>query len=195
MLLPIGDDRAIGRHKPVFTVILILVNCLVFWHELQLDEDALGRLFSAYGAVPQKIMQGERLHTLLTGIFLHGGWAHLIGNMLFLWIFADNIEVSIGNFGFLMFYLAGGAFSVLVHSWVLQDSTAPCIGASGAISATLGAYFVMFPAARIKVFFFVFFFRVSAFLFLGFWILQQVLDGCLWHRPRTQFPDPAQKVL
>ena len=102
---------------------------------------------------------------------------HLIGNMLFLWIFADNIEVSIGNFRFLLFYLAGGVFSVLVHGFVLQGSTIPCIGASGAISATLGAYLVMFPSSRIKVFFFLFFFRVSAFLFLGFWILQQVLDG------------------
>ncbi|HEY0897342.1 MAG TPA: rhomboid family intramembrane serine protease [Sphingobacteriaceae bacterium] len=177
MLLPVGDDRAKGRHRPVFTVILLLVNCLVFWYELQLGEDGLARLFYHYGAVPEKIMQAEHLHTLLTSIFLHGGWIHLIGNMLFLWIFADNIEVSIGSFPFLLFYLAGGAFSVLVHTWVLQESSIPCIGASGAISATLGAYLVMFPAARIKVFFFVFFFRVSAFLFLGFWILQQVLDG------------------
>lgn len=177
MLLPIGDDQAKGRHKPIFTVILILINCFVFWQELQLDEEGLTRLFYNYGAVPEKIMQGQQLHTLFTSIFLHGGWMHLIGNMLFLWIFADNIEVSIGNFRFLLFYLAGGVFSVLVHSFMLQGSTIPCIGASGAISATLGAYLVMFPSSRIKVFFFLFFFRVSAFLFLGFWILQQVLDG------------------
>ncbi len=177
MLLPIGDDRSSGRHKPVFTVLLLLINCFVFWQELMLDEEELYRLFYSYGAVPQRILQGQSLHTLLTSIFLHGGWMHLIGNMLFLWIFADNIEASIGNFRFLLFYLAGGAFSVLVHTIVLQDSAIPCIGASGAISATLGAYLVMFPAARIRVFFFLFFFRVSAFVFLGFWILQQVLDG------------------
>jgi membrane associated rhomboid family serine protease len=122
-------------------------------------------------------MQGEQLHTVVTSIFLHGGWMHLIGNMLFLGIFADNIEISIGNFRFLIFYMIGGAFSILVQTFVLQGSNIPCIGASGAISATLGAYLVMFPSSKIRVFFFLFFFRVSAFIFLGFWILQQVLDG------------------
>ena len=102
---------------------------------------------------------------------------HLIGNMLFLWIFADNIEVSIGSFRFLLFYLAGGVFAALVHCFVLDGSSIPCIGASGAISATLGAYLVMFPSSRIRVLFIFFSFRVSAFVFLGFYIVQQVMAG------------------
>ncbi len=102
---------------------------------------------------------------------------HLIGNMLFLLIFADNIEAVIGNLRFLLFYLAGGIFAALVHCYVLKWSTIPCIGASGAISATLGAYLVMFPTSKIRVLFFIFSFRVSAFVFLGFYIVQQVMAG------------------
>ncbi|HEY1023861.1 MAG TPA: rhomboid family intramembrane serine protease [Sphingobacteriaceae bacterium] len=189
MLLPVGDDRVQGRYKPVFTYLLILVNCYVFWQELQLSEEGLETLFYNYGAIPETILQGSRLHTVLTSVFLHGGWMHLISNMLFLWIFAENIEVTIGNFRFLLFYLAGGVFAVLVHCFVFEDSRTPCIGASGAIASTLGAYLVMFPSSRIKMFFFFFFFRVSAFVFLGFWILQQLLNG--W---ASLYAQPADSV-
>ena len=133
--------------------------------------------FYAYGAVPAQIWQGQNLHTLVSSMFLHGGWMHLIGNMMFLWIFADNIEVSIGSLQFLFFYVAGGVIAALVHCFVLSGSNIPCIGASGAISACLGAYLVMFPSSRIRVLFIFFSFRVSAFVFLGFYIVQQVLAG------------------
>lgn len=177
MFFPIGDDHVKGRHKPIFTIILIVINCYVFWKEINLNQDELEQLFYTYGAIPTEIMQGRRIYTLFTSMFLHGGWMHLIGNMLFLWIFADNIEVAIGNFRFILFYIAGGVFAALVHCFVLSSSTIPCIGASGAIAASLGAYLVMYPSSRIKVFFFFFFFRVSAFVFLGIWIAQQVMGG------------------
>jgi membrane associated rhomboid family serine protease len=97
--------------------------------------------------------------------------------MIFLWIFADNIEVTIGSFRFLLFYLVGGVVAALVHCFVLKGSSIPCIGASGAISATLGAYLVMFPSSKIRVLFIFFSFRVSAFVFLGFYIVQQLMAG------------------
>jgi len=177
MFFPIGDDHVKGEYKPVFTYLLILINCYFFWEEIQLSEEQLQQLFYTYGAIPSKVMHGQRIYTLFTSMFLHGGWSHLLGNMLFLWIFADNIEVAIGNVRFVIFYVAGGVFAALVHCIVLNGSSIPCIGASGAIAATLGAYLVMYPSSKIRVFFLFFFFRISAFVFLGIWIVQQLMDG------------------
>lgn len=130
-----------------------------------------------YGAIPKYIVNGERLFTLFTSLFLHGGWMHLIGNMMFLWIFADNIEVTVGNLRFAIFYLLGGIFGAVVHSYLYVVSSIPCIGASGAISAALGAYLILFPSSKIKVLFFLFVFRISAFAFLGLWIVQKLFAG------------------
>jgi membrane associated rhomboid family serine protease len=177
MFFPIGDDNVKGRSKPIFTYLLIIFNCYIFWQQLQLSPEQMQSFFYTYGATPNQIWQGQNLQTLFTSMFLHGGWMHLIGNMIFLWIFADNIEVTIGSFRFLMFYLMGGVVAAVVHCFVLAGSTIPCIGASGAISATLGAYLVMFPSSKIRVLFIFFSFRVSAFLFLGFYIIQQVMAG------------------
>lgn len=177
MFFPIGDDNIKGKSKPIITYLLIIFNCYIFWQQLQLSAEDMERFYYAYGAVPSYIWKGQNLHTLVTSMFLHGGWMHLIGNMVFLWIFGDNIEITVGSFRFLLFYLAGGVFAALVHCFVLQGSSMPCIGASGAISATLGAYLVMFPSSKITVLFFIFSFRVSAFVFLGFYIFQQVMAG------------------
>lgn len=179
MFFPIGDDQIKGNYRPIFTYLLILINCYIFWQEYQMPEAELKLLFETYAAVPKKILAGQALNTLFTSMFLHGGWSHLIGNMVFLWIFGDNIEIAVGNLRFLLFYLLGGIFSALVHSLVLANSQMPAIGASGAIAAVLGAYLIMFPSSKIKVFFLLFFsvFRVSAFVFLGIWIAQQLLAG------------------
>jgi len=177
MFFPIGDDNIKGKSKPVITYLLIIFNCYIFWQQLQLSPEQMEQFFYDYGAVPSYIWKGQNLHTLVTSMFLHGGWMHLIGNMVFLWIFGDNIEVTVGSFRFFLFYLVGGIFAALVHCFVLQGSAMPCIGASGAISATLGAYLVMFPSSKITVLFFIFSFRVSAFVFLGFYIVQQVMAG------------------
>jgi membrane associated rhomboid family serine protease len=110
-------------------------------------------------------------------MFLHGGWIHFLGNMLFLWIFADNIEAKIGNLRFFAFYLFGGIVAYLTHLYFNLGSATPTVGASGAISAVMGAYLVMFPRSRVKMLFLIFVFRIPAVLFLLFWAYQQTMSG------------------
>jgi membrane associated rhomboid family serine protease len=120
-------------------------------------------------------------------MFLHGGWMHLVGNMLFLWVFADNIEAVIGNMGFFFFYIFGGLVASAAHIAFNLGSQVPAVGASGAISAVMGAYLVMFPASKIKVLVVYFFrsFYMPALYFLGLWIGQQLINGFLSFVPST----------
>ena len=198
MLFPIGDDQVKGGHFPLLSYSFIGLNILIFIFQLQFS----GQLVCEYGAIPREILSRQDLVTLVTSMFLHGGWMHLIGNMLFLWVFADNIEATIGNFRFLLFYLIGGFAAVGTHiffsmgeemvyccmpcggdglpcsgSTVACGLDTPMVGASGAISAVMGAYLVMFPRSRVKMWFFFFTFRIPAFIFLGFWIWQQWGNG------------------
>lgn len=178
MIFPIGDDNIIGGHKPLVSYTLILLNCALFFYELSLGTNV--ELFlKTYGTIPFEIKNGEDLYTLFTAIFLHGGWMHLIGNMLFLWIFADNIEAIIGSTAFLLFYLVGGISASLIHVIAAPASMVPTIGASGAISAVMGTYLVMFPRSRVKLIFILFFsrFEIPAIIFLGFWFAQQLMSG------------------
>jgi membrane associated rhomboid family serine protease len=179
MIFPIGDDQVKGGYRPFFSYLLLLLNIAVFAFQLSLPPGALQALIFDFGTIPREIVEGDDLYSLLTSMFLHGGWMHLIGNMLFLWVFADNIEAVAGNFSFLIFYLLGGLFASAAHIFFNAASTVPAIGASGAISAVLGAYLVMFPSSRIKVLLLFFFitFQVPAILFLGFWIVQQLMNG------------------
>jgi membrane associated rhomboid family serine protease len=177
MLLPIGDENVKNNRKPIITYLLLLVNVAVFIYEISLNEVAQEQLILTYGSIPNEITRGIDYYTLITCMFLHGGWMHLIGNMLFLWIFADNIEVTIGNFKFLIFYLLGGIAASLLHSYLDANGATPCVGASGAISACLGAYVILFPKYKIKVFAFLFVFRVYALIFVGLWIGQQLIAG------------------
>jgi len=180
MIFPIGDDQIRGGAKPIFSYSFIAINILLFLYELSLNSSGeLGYFIEEYGAIPTEIGTGTDLYTLFTNMFLHGGWMHLIGNMLFLWIFADNIEATIGNIRFLLFYLAGGITASVIHVFLNIDSPVPSIGASGAISAVLGAYVVMFPGSKVKVLVIYFFrsFYISAIVFLGFWIAFQVFNG------------------
>ena len=117
------------------------------------------------------------MYTLFTSIFLHGGLGHLLGNMLFLWIFADNIEARIGSGRFILFYALAGLIAHGVHIYFNLNSSVPTIGASGAISGVMGAYLAMFPSSRVRVLFFVFPFYIPAFLFLGIWMYMQVESG------------------
>lgn len=159
--------------------ILIAINVLVFLYEIQLTQGQLNQFFMEFGVVPQELFSGEDRYTLLTNMFLHGGWMHLIGNMMFLWVFGDNIEAIIGQLPFLAFYLIGGVIASLVHAGVEMSSMIPAVGASGAIAAVMGAYLVMFPKSQIKMIFLVMFrsFKIPALLFLGFWIVQQLISG------------------
>jgi membrane associated rhomboid family serine protease len=177
MLFPIGDDQVRGGHYPLFSYIFIALNVIVFFWEVNMPPGDLEAFIFTYGSIPAETVRGEDLFTLFTSMFLHGGWMHLIGNMLFLWVFGDNIEAVIGNLRFLFFYLVGGLAAHAAHIYFNWNSGIPTVGASGAISAVMGAYLVMFPASRIKMLFFLFTFRVPAFLFLGFWIWQQWASG------------------
>ena len=178
MIFPIGDDNIVGGHKPLVSYSFILFNVIIFMYELSLGA-SIDNFLHVYGAVPVEISNGEDLFTLVTSMFLHGGWMHIIGNMLFLWIFADNIEAIIGSTAFLVFYLIGGLFASGIHVLSNVHSAIPAVGASGAISAVMGTYLVMFPKSRIKLIFILFFskFELPAVIFLGFWFAQQLLSG------------------
>lgn len=183
MIFPIGDDNIKGGYVPIFSYFFLALNILVFVYQVQLDEKEMFLLVENFGAIPFKTWQGVGYSTLFTSMFLHGGIFHLLGNMLFLWIFADNIEAVIGNIWFLIFYIAGGLFAYFFHFSFNPFSEIPVVGASGAISAVMGAYLVMFPKSRIKMFFFFLTFRIPAYIFLIFWIAQQ------WVESRSYYGD------
>lgn len=178
MIFPIGDDQVHGGHTPFFSYSFIALNILIFLYQASLSMPELNNFVMEYGAIPREVMNGQDQFTLITSMFLHGGWMHLIGNMLFLWVFADNIEATVGSFKFLIFYVLGGIAAVFGHIYFNVNSNVPMIGASGAISAVLGAYIVMYPHSRVKVLVFFFSsFRILAVFFLGFWIVQQIISG------------------
>ncbi len=179
MFFPIGDINIKSGAKPVFTWLFLAANIAVFIYQLILPQPESAQLMYDYACIPVEITRGKDLYTLLSCTFLHSGWLHIIFNMLFMWIFADNIEATIGNFKFLLFYLAGGLVASLSHCLLNINSAIPCVGASGAIAACLGAYLVMYPFSKIKIFV-VFIFssiQIPAFLFLGFWIAKDILSG------------------
>ncbi len=177
MIFPIGDDQVKGGYLPIFSYGFIGINIIIFLIQSSLSPGQQAGFFNDFGSIPYEISHGEDLFTVLTSMFIHGDWKHLLGNMLFMWVFADNIEATIGNGRFLLFYFLGGIAAVMGHIFFNMNSMAPMIGASGAISAVMGAYLVMYPSSRIRVLLLIFPFRVSAWLFLGFWIWQQWMYG------------------
>ncbi len=179
MLFPVGDDNIKGGRPPVFSYLFLLLNVGIFIFQTTLPQGVQAGFIQTYGAIPAEISRGVDLETLFSSMFLHGGLLHLLGNMLYLWIFADNIEAVIGNFRFLMFYLAGGLLAGLAQVIVMPDSAIPCIGASGAIAAVMGAYIVMYPRSRVRMLFILFFtvFYIPAWVFLGVWFVQQLSSG------------------
>ncbi|MEM0995339.1 MAG: rhomboid family intramembrane serine protease [Bacteroidota bacterium] len=178
MIFPIGDDQVKGGTFPVFSYAFIAMNVAVFVYEIQLmSSGGFDQFLFEYGAIPYEITRGQDIPTLFTSMFLHGGWGHIIGNMLFLWVFADNIEAVVGNARFLIFYILGGLAAHAAHIYFNFDSEIPTVGASGAISAVLGAYIIMFPSSRIRVLILFFVVKVPAIIFLGFWIFQQLNAG------------------
>jgi membrane associated rhomboid family serine protease len=202
MFFPIGDDQVKGGYFPLFSYGFIALNVLAYI--LQMQDPNL--MICEYGSIPADILDGRNYHTLLTSMFMHGGPMHIIGNMLFLWVFADNIEATVGSFKFVIFYILGGIAASVAHIYLgagteqigccypcgnaqgirctgdvinMCSGSIPTVGASGAISAVLGAYLVMFPKSQVKVLVLVFFrsFKLSAFIFLGMWIAMQVFSG------------------
>ena len=188
MFLPLKDDNPTNTF-PFVTVGLIVANCFVFYHQLTLNLPASQRFIFQWGAIPYQIVHGEILYgpglfppvlTLFSAMFLHGGFLHLIGNMLYLWIFGNNIEDTLGHFRFMIFYLLAGLGAGLAQVFSDPQSTVPMIGASGAVAGVLGAYLLLFPRARILTLMFIFIFirmiRIPALIVLGFWFLVQLLS-------------------
>src|SRR5262245_20578501 len=186
-MLPIGDDRYQGGPPPVVTLALVAFNVLVFFLELsQPSERALQSFIASWGVVPREYAAGHDLpphiplpfwSTLLTSMFLHGGWAHLGGNMLYLWIFGDNLEKAMGHLRFVVFYLVCGVAAGLAHILFNSGSGVPTVGASGAISGILGGYLMLFPRNRVRVLTRGGVAAVPAVYMLGFWILIQFVNG------------------
>lgn len=210
MIFPVGDDQVKGGHFPLFAYGFIALNILAFGFQWMTDPpsttDPLTLLTCEYGSIPSDILAGRNYFTLLTSMFMHGGIMHLVGNMVFMWVFADNIEATVGSFKFVLFYLAGGIAASVAHIYLgtgtemagccfpcgqvngcedlltatnLCSGSIPTVGASGALSAVMGAYLVMFPKSQVKILVLAFFrsFKLPAFIFLGMWIAMQLFSG------------------
>jgi len=182
-MIPLRDTIS-SRRFPVVNTVIIGLNVLVFLFESILSPDQLDRVIGLWGLTPAYFWQGGglgRWTPLFTSMFLHGGWWHLISNMLALYIFGDNVEDRLGRFRYLLFYLFGGLAAGAAHLLAYHASPIPTVGASGAIAAVLGAYLVLYPHARVVTLVLVFYFirivEIPALLYLGFWFVSQLFNG------------------
>src|SRR3989440_12770050 len=175
-MIPLRDVIP-SRTTPYITVTIIILNAVAWIFELTLPPDVLPLFLQVYGVVP------ARLHalTLLTSMFLHGGWMHVIGNMWYLWIFGDNVEDRVGHGRFIVFYLLCGIAAALGQIAMDPRSELPTIGASGAIAGVMGAYFVLYPRSRVLTLIPLFIFweiiELPALVLLGFWFLMQLFSA------------------
>lgn len=174
-MIPLGDDNSARRITPVVTYILIAINVLVFFLELSGGEAFIDR----WAFVPARFLADPigDLPTLFTSMFMHAGWLHLIGNMLYLWIFGDNVEDRFGHVTYAVFYILCGLGATFAQLAVSTGSSVPNVGASGAIAGVLGAYILMFPRGRVNVLMGRIIVAVPAFVALGLWILLQIVSG------------------
>ncbi|OPX90443.1 MAG: Rhomboid protease GluP [Pelotomaculum sp. PtaB.Bin104] len=177
-------DNIPSRSFPVVNVLLIIANLLVFAYGMTLGRHYEEFMYSN-AVVPVQLVAdgftGEQLVRLTTAMFLHGGWFHLLSNMLYLWIFGDNVEGRMGHFKYLIFYLLTGYIATIAHVLTDPQSPVPLIGASGAIAGVLGAYLILFPRAKVLTLVFIFVFiqivPIPAVVFLGLWFVLQLLSG------------------
>jgi membrane associated rhomboid family serine protease len=175
MLFPIGDDNSARRTLPVVTYGLIALNVIFFFVEMNGGESFIRQ----WSVVPRRLVDnpGGDFVTVFTSMFMHGGWMHLFGNMLYLWIFGDNVEDQMGSAKFLGFYLVCGIVATLAQVAINPSSSIPNLGASGAIAGILGAYLVMFPQGRVRVLMGRSVVNMPAIAVLGIWILLQFVNG------------------
>jgi membrane associated rhomboid family serine protease len=175
-MFPVSDVIP-SRTTPIVTIGLIVLNAAAFLYELQLNDVELQRLFDTFGVVPAQFAWPA----ILTSVFLHAGWLHFGANMLYLWIFGDNIEDTLGRAAYLVFYVACGVAAALSQTAAQPDSAVPMIGASGAIAGIMGAYFVLYPHSRVLTAVFLVLFldlvEIPAIFFLGIWFLMQLFSG------------------
>ncbi len=204
MVLPLGDDNSDRKNFPVVNIALIAINILVFALFQQFGTN--DKFTYSYSTVPKEIVTGRDIVTppeqvrdpatgqvlevpglgetkgsvyltLITSMFMHGGWLHIAGNMLFLWIFGDNIEDRMGRIRYLIFYLICGIIASLSHVLVNWNSVIPSLGASGAISGVLGGYILLYPKRRVRVIIFRIFTEVPAYVAIGLWFVMQLLQS------------------
>jgi membrane associated rhomboid family serine protease len=175
-LIPLGDVSRRRAHFPIATVVIIVLNVLVWLLELQGGDTFVYQ----WAAIPAYVRSGNGLLTLITSMFLHGSWSHILGNMIFLWAFGPDMEDAMNSYRFSVFYLLGGLIAMLAQVAASPGSYVPTLGASGAIAAVMGAFLVTYPHDRIRsVFFFFLYIRITyipAILLIGFWFLTQLLN-------------------
>src|SRR5215203_4558985 len=174
-MMPLGDDNSGRRLTPIVTYVLIAINVLVFLLELNNGESFIQR----WAFVPSRFMADPvgDFATLFTSMFMHAGWAHLLGNMLYLWIFGDNVEDRLGHGLFFVFYILCGLGATFAQLAFSMGSSIPNLGASGAIAGVLGAYLIMFPKGSVNVLVGRVVTRMSALIVIGFWIVLQIFSG------------------
>jgi membrane associated rhomboid family serine protease len=175
-MIPLRDTQP-SYSTPFVTIGIIVLNVMVFLHQISLDPYELNHFIARYAIVPDRFQYVD----LISSMFMHGGWMHLIGNMWFLWIYGDNVEDVLGHWKYVLFYLACGAAAGLVHVMLGPLSRVPTLGASGAIAGVMGAYLIKFPHSRIitLVPIFVFFttMEIPALIILLYWFVLQVFSG------------------
>lgn len=184
MLIPIADENP-TRRFPLMTILLLVANIAVFAFEASMPEDAFESFLYANAFIPAAFAKApfalEQWRTILVSMFLHGGWVHVGSNMLYLWIFGNNVEDELGHTRFALFYLACGVVATLAQFLVGPQVDVPNIGASGAVAGVLGAYLLLYPRAAvlavIPLFFFLSVERLSAFFVIAFWFVLQLLSG------------------
>ncbi len=192
-MIPIADENPKGFF-PFVNYLFIIINIAVYFFLQPSDPESIERFFRHFGLVPATLInepqQIRGYITIFTSMFLHGGLGHLFGNMLYLWIFGDNIEYVIGHLRYVVFYLLVGLGAAMLQIIVMPGSEAPMVGASGAISGVLGAYLLRFPRNNVSVLFFFFFIirvvRIPAVIVLSVWFLFQVINGYFHFMPGAQ---------
>ncbi|MBN2404052.1 MAG: rhomboid family intramembrane serine protease [Coriobacteriia bacterium] len=183
-MIPLRDENPTHRF-PVITIMLIVLNVIVFFYETSLAPEALQAFFTEWSFVASRFFAAptspQQVATVFTSMFMHAGWVHIGGNMLYLWIFGNNVEDRLGRIPFLIFYLACGVVGVGAQALIEPASTIPTLGASGAIAGVLGGYALLFPGAAVLTLIPIFFFfeiaRVPAFIVIGFWFVLQLASG------------------
>ncbi len=174
-MFPIGDDDSGRRTVPVVTYALILLNVLFFFVELNSGDPFIEQ----WSVVPRRLLANPAgdFPTVFTSMFMHAGWVHLLGNMLYLWIFGDNVEDNFGHVKFLIFYLLCGIAATFAQVFMSTNSTVPNLGASGAIAGVLGAYILLFPRGQVRVLMGRGVIPMPALVVIGFWIVLQLVSG------------------
>jgi membrane associated rhomboid family serine protease len=180
-VFPIGDENASTSIKPYVNWAIVGICVVVFLYEMVLPPAQLDRFILQWGAIPAEISRFRDLYTVISSMFLHGGWAHIIGNMVFLLVFGDNIEDAMGHLSYLLFYLLCGIAAAFLQIVLDVSSTIPMIGASGAISGVMGAYIALFPQGKVRALVFFGYFGqvvlVPAWVMIGLWFVLQLFSG------------------